>query len=218
MYRFDDVRLSFEPETADDIAARVVAIDVTTGRHAEGTFVFPLDADDLAADVGRARSHDRVVEPADQGRSTVADAEDVGSPIGRRSARRRGRRALPTSARSGRPPGRPRCPAEPVARRTPHLLDVPWELLYIRPIFLASQQPTPIVRVIENDRLVEPAVVDGPLRILGVVASPTGLATLDVAAERAQVDSATAEMRSRGLVSDRLAGPRDAVRAAGRDA
>ena len=54
--------------------------------------------------------------------------------------------------------------------------------------------------MIENDRLVEPAVVDGPLRILGVVASPTGLATLDVAAERAQVDSATAEMHARGLV------------------
>ena len=50
MYRFDDVRLTFEPGTADDIAARVVAIDVTTGRHAEGTFVLPLDADDLAAD------------------------------------------------------------------------------------------------------------------------------------------------------------------------
>ena len=84
MYRFDDVRLTFEPGTADDIAARVVAIDVTTGRHAEGTFVLPLDADDLAADVGRGRSRDREVEPADQGRSTVADAEDVGGRFGRR--------------------------------------------------------------------------------------------------------------------------------------
>ena len=51
MYRFDDVRLSFEPGTADDIAARVVAIDLVTGRHAEGEFTLPLDADELAADL-----------------------------------------------------------------------------------------------------------------------------------------------------------------------
>ena len=73
------------------------------------------------------------------------------------------------------------------------LLDVPWELLFVPPLFLASQQRTPIVRVIESDRPIDPAVVDGAYRILGVVASPAGLAPLDVTAERAQVEEATVE-------------------------
>jgi hypothetical protein len=55
-----------------------------------------------------------------------------------------------------------------------------------------------VVRVIENDRPVEPVSVDGALRVLGVVSSPAGLAPLDVAAERADVETATATMRESG--------------------
>ena len=203
MYRFDDVRLTFEPGTADDIDARVVAIDVATGRYAEGTFVLPLDDDDLAADVGRASEPtSREVEPADVSAARRSPMpRTIGSPIDRGAARP-ARSASSTDERSIRVEHH----ADRGVRlslslgRAPQLLDVPWELLYVRPIFLASQQRTPIVRVIENDRPVEPVALDGPLRILGVVASPARLPTLDVAAEKAQVESATAEMRASGLV------------------
>jgi hypothetical protein len=80
------------------------------------------------------------------------------------------------------------------------LLSIPWELLYVRPLFLASQRRTPVVRVVESDRPVAPAGLAGPLRVLGVVASPRTLAPLDAAAERAGIEAATAAMRDDGLL------------------
>ena len=62
----------------------------------------------------------------------------------------------------------------------PPLLSVPWEFLYERPRFLASQRRTPIVRLLETGVLAPPPVIDGAVRILGIVASPHDLAPLDV--------------------------------------
>ena len=83
---------------------------------------------------------------------------------------------------------------------TPELLGVPWEMLYRRRRFLASQRHTPIVRYLEVGDIPPPLPIDGPTRVLGVVASPSGLAPLDVADERARVAKALDGMIERGLV------------------
>jgi len=83
---------------------------------------------------------------------------------------------------------------------TPELLSVPWELLYRRPRFLASQRHTPVVRHLEVGDVLPPIPIDGPVRVLGVVASPDGLGPLDVGEERARVEQALAGVIDRGLV------------------
>jgi CHAT domain len=83
---------------------------------------------------------------------------------------------------------------------TPELLDVPWELMYRRPKFIASQRHTPVVRFLDVGDLPPPFDIEGPVRILGVVASPDGLPPLAVDDERRRVEAALAVMVERGLV------------------
>ena len=82
----------------------------------------------------------------------------------------------------------------------PALHSVPWELLYRPPTFLANQRQTPVVRHLDVDRLPDPPAVDGPVRILGVVANPPDTAPLDVAAEQARVERAIAGVVELGRV------------------
>ncbi|WP_116998931.1 CHAT domain-containing protein [Desertimonas flava] len=195
-YTYDDIRLTFTAEPGGD-SVQVTAIDLATGRHATGQFVQPLAPDELALDGVRAGgsrnagpppgAHHEPQRAEDIGRR-LADAlftGDVGALFDRALDRveEHRDRGLRLSLSLG---------------RAPALLDMPWEFLYVRPLFLASQRRTPVVRVIENDRPVEPVTVDGALRVLGVVSSPAGLAPLDVAAERADVETATATMRESG--------------------
>ena len=67
---------------------------------------------------------------------------------------------------------------------------MPWEFLYRRPTFLASQRRTPVVRFIDIGTHEALASLTGPVRILAVVANPVDLETLNVAAERALVQRA----------------------------
>jgi hypothetical protein len=83
---------------------------------------------------------------------------------------------------------------------TPELLSIPWELLYRRPTFLAVQPHLPLVRHVEVGPIVDPPVIAEAVRILGVVASPQDLPTLDVAAERRRVEQAVRSMTSTGRV------------------
>jgi hypothetical protein len=82
----------------------------------------------------------------------------------------------------------------------PGLLSVPWELLYRRPRFFANQRQTPLVRHLETPRLPQPPAIQGTVRMLGVVASPSDCAPLDVAAERARVEQAVAKVVALGRV------------------
>ena len=84
---------------------------------------------------------------------------------------------------------------------TPELLDVPWEFLYRRPTFLASQRRTPVVRFIDIGTHEALASLTGPVRILAVVANPVDLETLNVAAERALVQRALSGLSPTGLSS-----------------
>ena len=87
----------------------------------------------------------------------------------------------------------------------PALLSVPWEFLYQRPRFLASQRRTPIVRLLETGTMAPAPVIDGAVRILGIVASPRDLAPLDVDGERRRITQALAPGRRGGHGAPRLA-------------
>ncbi|MET0144236.1 MAG: CHAT domain-containing protein [Ilumatobacteraceae bacterium] len=82
----------------------------------------------------------------------------------------------------------------------PRLLSVPWELLYRRPRFLANQRHTPLVRHLDTAPAPRPPDIEGPVRLLGVVASPSDTSPLDVTAERARVEQAVAEVVALGRV------------------
>jgi hypothetical protein len=84
----------------------------------------------------------------------------------------------------------------------PSLAALPWEYLYDarRGEYLCLSRSTPVVRYLEIPDALRPLAVSGPLRILGVVASPSDLAPLDVAKERQQLASALQGLSERGAV------------------
>ena len=72
------------------------------------------------------------------------------------------------------------------------LAALPWELLYDarQGEFIGLSQQTPIVRTVETLAPLQPLAVSPPLRILGLVASPTNVPPLDTARERDLLTSA----------------------------
>jgi hypothetical protein len=52
-------------------------------------------------------------------------------------------------------------------------MDLPWEFLYDEPNFLAISVMTPVVRYLDLPRQRRPLGIEPPLRILGMVSSPT---------------------------------------------
>lgn len=92
----------------------------------------------------------------------------------------------------------------------PALTGIPWELLYDRlgNRHLALSERTPVVRYLQLAGTVAPLVVNGPLRILAVLASPSGLQPLDVEPEWEGMSAELAPQVDAGLVAlDRLERP-----------
>ena len=215
-YTYDDLRVKFEP-TADPGTYRVLAIDGAAGGHAEGTFVMPVRDDELRGAVVQA-SRQGTRDFGSDGETRV-DPEVVGGlladallsgPVGALYADAVARVA-PIVDRGVR--------LSLSLARSPRLIDVPWEFLFRRPRFLASQRRTPVVRVLEVDRPVPAAVIDGALSILGVIANPRGPNQLDVDTERSRVEHAIGDMREQGSVSLQWVQPatKRSLRAALRD-
>ena len=86
--------------------------------------------------------------------------------------------------------------------QSPALAGLPWEFLYDprEGEYLCLMSDRPVVRYIEAAQPVQPLRVTPPLRILGMVASPAGLASLDVDQEKRRLAEATEELQGRGLV------------------
>lgn len=84
----------------------------------------------------------------------------------------------------------------------PELAALPWEFLFDsqRSSFVGLSTRTPIVRDLGLPFAAEPLAIDGPLRILGMVASPKGLDPLDIPREKARVEKALAESVAAGSV------------------
>jgi WD40 repeat protein len=86
--------------------------------------------------------------------------------------------------------------------RPPELAALPWEFLYDSDWadFICLSRYTPVARYVELPQPAQPLAVTLPLRILGMIASPTNLAALDVATERARVEKALEPLSSDGLI------------------
>lgn len=84
----------------------------------------------------------------------------------------------------------------------PELAALPWEFLYDprEAEYVCLSRDTPLVRYLELARPVRPLAVTLPLRILGMVVSPTDLEPLDVALEKQRVEKATKSLRTDGLM------------------
>ena len=83
---------------------------------------------------------------------------------------------------------------------TPDLMHVPWEYMCDDGRFLSVSERTPIVRYLDLKKAHKPLPIEGPLRIIGMVSSPTDVAELDVEAEKRRLDEALERPISRGEV------------------
>jgi hypothetical protein len=82
----------------------------------------------------------------------------------------------------------------------PELAALPWETLFDPELGTYVCRREPLVRHVPAVHTPAPLPVDPPLRILGLVASPSGLAPLDVTEERRHLDVALAELVAAGTV------------------
>jgi hypothetical protein len=92
----------------------------------------------------------------------------------------------------------------------PEIAGLPWELLYDRRTgsYPAQSERTPLVRYLEVPQPPRPLTVDGPLRVLVVLSSPTDLPELDVEAEWRRMQDMLASRVAAGAVRlDRLPAP-----------
>jgi hypothetical protein len=83
----------------------------------------------------------------------------------------------------------------------PELMGIPWEFLYERPKFLAQSMYSPVVRSLDLGEVRSPQPVVLPLRVLGMVSRPEGVAALDVDREKEKLASALAPLSERQLVT-----------------
>ncbi|MET0578033.1 MAG: CHAT domain-containing protein [Ilumatobacteraceae bacterium] len=203
-YVYDDFRVTFTPRADDTFDMR--AVDAA-GTSTTSRFTLPLSTDELEQQVlrfarGRASRRASALVARDVGGDeapVVIDAERLGASLAdalfggdvgdayeharhRAESNERGLRLTLSLAAA------------------PHLLSVPWEFLYRRPRFLASQRRTPLVRLLDAGSLAAPPLIDGEVRILGIVASPHDLPALDVDAERRRVEQAVAAVADLGRV------------------
>jgi peptidoglycan hydrolase-like protein with peptidoglycan-binding domain len=215
-YVYDDFRVRFTPRAEGDFALR--AVDAA-GAETTGVFALPLSEHELeraVLEVAESRAVRRTRRPALEPPLVAAtaaanppagtvtrdvggvgpprmDAEHLGAALagalltGDVGAAYDG--ATDRAAANGRGLRLTLSLAE-----TPALLSVPWEFLYRRPRFLASQRRTPLVRLLDTGSLVPPPTIDAKVRVLAVVASPADLPPLDVDAERRRIEQGVAAM------------------------
>ena len=86
--------------------------------------------------------------------------------------------------------------------KVPALADLPWEFLYNASMnrFLSLSVDTPLVRYLELPERIRPLIVQPPLRVLLMIASPSDYPQLDVKRETAKIIEALSELQQRGLV------------------
>jgi ribosomal protein L7/L12 len=191
--QYDALKLEFERGVE---GAYTVIAESSDGRRVRGSFTPPFtdeELDVLVRDVGlvrRARS-------SQQGR--LNEIEQFGSELfaalireqvagvyhdARAAAQHRKRGLRITLNLSG----------------APELMRLPWEFLYRRPRFLSQSMNTPVVRSLDLESARRPQEVQLPLRILGMVSSPSGYPELDADEERRKLEAALRRLREDGRV------------------
>jgi hypothetical protein len=189
----EDLRVRITP-SPDGYRVEVTAAD---GSHAGEPFVPPFDDDELEDILRRfdpvrvrGRWNSPVVDDAKAWGTRLASALFVGevrdvyqAAKARAEAQRRGVRI------------------SLALTDVPELMDVPWEVLYERPGFLAASERTPVVRALDLKEVRNPEPVTGPLRILGIVSLPRGAIELDATAEKARLRRALGGLIREGRVA-----------------
>ena len=86
--------------------------------------------------------------------------------------------------------------------QAPELASLPWEFLYDgrRAEYVCLSTQTPLVRYIELPQVIQPLLVAPPLCILGLTASPIGLARLDSENEKQRMENALQDLVAAGQV------------------
>lgn len=86
--------------------------------------------------------------------------------------------------------------------QSPELSALPWEFMFDDRLgdYLCLSKKTPVVRYIELPQPIQPVNVTLPLRILGMIASPKDLPTLDVDREKLRIKKAIASLEEAGLI------------------
>jgi hypothetical protein len=79
-------------------------------------------------------------------------------------------------------------------------MNVPWEYMCDDGRFLSVSERTPIVRYLDLKKAHKPLPVEGPLKIVGMVSSPTDVVELDVATEKQRLEAALEGPIRRGEV------------------
>jgi tetratricopeptide (TPR) repeat protein len=87
--------------------------------------------------------------------------------------------------------------------KAPELAALPWEYLYDSRSgeYLCLSNLTPLVRYLDLPRSAQPLRVVPPLRVLGVVASPSDLEPLDTGREQQRIETALRDLQREGLVT-----------------
>jgi len=86
--------------------------------------------------------------------------------------------------------------------QSPELAALPWEFLYdVRQAeYVCLSRSTPVVRYLELPQIIQPLTVAPPLRILGMMVSPSDLPPLDLNNEKHRIEEATQNLQKKGLV------------------
>jgi hypothetical protein len=175
-----------------------VAVIRSPAGEAHGTMHFPFDEATLKARLDQVQT---ALDSSGQARRQAAQAvQDFGQrlfealfsgdirscyDVSQREAARQDDRGLRVKLRI----------------QTPELAALPWEFLYDarQGEYICLSRQTPIVRYLELPQSVQPLQVKPPLRILGMIASPSDQAALDIGREQGRVQEAL-----KGLVADGL--------------
>jgi hypothetical protein len=84
--------------------------------------------------------------------------------------------------------------------QAPQLSNIPWEYLCEEDRFLSVSEQTPIVRYLDLERAHTPLALTPPLRILGMVSSPSDVVELNVEEEKQRLNQALASLVEKGQV------------------
>jgi len=84
--------------------------------------------------------------------------------------------------------------------QAPELMHLPWEYLCEEGNFLSVSERTPIVRYLDLKKAHKPFRVEPPLRIVGMVSSPSDVIELNVEEEKSRLEDALADLVSEGHV------------------
>ena len=195
-FRYEDFDLLIEPGPRGKYRARVLRSPAGDTTYVQFTVPSDLELENFVLRVGRPRSGTR-----GPGRPESAPLKTFGGKLYAAVFQDSVRDMLQGSISKTR--------AQGVGLRlrlrladTPELAELPWEFLYDPRLdrFLAQSRHTPLVRYLDLPDPPRPLIVEGPLRLLVMIASPTDYPELDIEQEWSLLTGTLAQQQEEGQV------------------